>query len=690
MRGSLKRPPSLSSPSRVKVGVIVVARGGEANMLDRLADEELQIIAASLTCSWQSTCDFACVSRRSAISLLASEHVWHDAAKSYLGGQAAAKKTVAALYERQRQLLEKVLTMPGETEQRSVPHLTFLYHEGTDYEPATADQAALQRACPLLSHIHYPAMGGDVGVCLPKNHCLRGALALADRLLQHVDESPLGSAISLASLIGSTLEPMVLALHRTLHRVCQTGFRADEMDTPIPLLHDAMAAWASVRRLQVVEPYHTNDFFWRCDNEKLGQRDRARLAKRRQRAEEWLRSQSLCELQAVLSGTIASFEALLHTATKDEADALADDGNVPSIVWRSLVTKNSAAQWARKATGERDLHPEAQSSLAEVALREAGCLAHLTPRSLLVAVKLALGTILKESFTGKNQQSEYWRSDEREPFPVHRRCQQHDAAVLGKITKIFRDGDGRRRVAELVSLLPHEQDRDWWCGWCGLDPTGSVITDGGFIVADPENLEDDYALGIDELLVHWIAHYVLAPPGRGTEERRSRGRDGQWHPAWEPGVLTPDQHAILLATQMHWAGGWTTVDGLGMLLGVESAWAPADAAVVLHKALRYAGFNEYLPNHIWSIWKRIASEKTHDGEAYALTAETAWALADRWLGARARCAALFNAALVTTGRQKAILGEEGEAQESDDSQHDSDDSCAIAEAGWTEWSWNLA
>jgi hypothetical protein len=44
---------------------------------------ELQLGDAEVSC-WRSVCDFACVSRRTAASLL-SQGLWHAAALSYMG-----------------------------------------------------------------------------------------------------------------------------------------------------------------------------------------------------------------------------------------------------------------------------------------------------------------------------------------------------------------------------------------------------------------------------------------------------------------------------------------------------------------------------------------------------------------------------------------------------------------------------
>ena len=154
----------------------------------------------------------------------------------------------------------------------------------------------------------------------------------------------------------------------------------------------------------------------------------------------------------------------------------------------------------------------------------------------------------------------------------------------------------------------------------------------------------------------------------------------------------------------------------GMLLEAPTAWKPRDAAVVLHKAVRYAGFDKFVPNEIWSIWRALASQKVQgdaDGQKYVLSDEVVWQIANRWLGSRARCAALFSAALLATGRRNGIMRVAdverreqlahvlakhaakvfGSATHFDDasggSQEESDDSCAVAEFGWTEWSWCL-
>ena len=178
---------------------------------------------------------------------------------------------------------------------------------------------------------------------------------------------------------------------------------------------------------------------------------------------------------------------------------------------------------------------------------------------------------------------------------------------------------------------------------------------------------------------------------------------------------------------MLWKGGWKQVASYGMLLGSASGWEPREAAAVIHKALRQRGVHDFLPNTIWHIWKHLASERMQNDEhEYMLSASVCWQLADRWLGSRARCSALFLSALlhlcslrrdnimgcVATERREKLhaaavqasariltmaraQGEQGcsgtEDSHSDgwDSQMESDDSCAVAEAGWREWSWSL-
>ena len=417
----------------------------------------------------------------------------------------------------------------------------------------------------------------------------------------------------------------------------------------------------------------------------------------------WLRTQSIGRLHSVLSTVIVELEALLARAEVEQAQAEVDlseedrrERALPTAAWRAFIVHSEGVLCARELSSDA-----ATAVMAVAVLNDAKCLPHFTPRGLLSALELALSNdgwkFLTRSLSPDCQDflvldvdssSVPWNSWDRElrtPFSHFSRYDGSPEDFL-RLTELFRDGAGQAYVAATLQQL----DDDTW------EPDHEAIT--------------------SSRVLQWMAVHVLdhTRPTREGNVDDAPPEEGACHPAWEPGALTAKQHATLLAVQMHWRRRWYQIEGYGMLLGGASSWRVHDAATLIHKALRIA--DVFLPNSIWTVWVRLVSEKlcSNDDE-YALTAEVAWALADRWLGKRARCAGLLQAALLhleprrrqsivgcadatrrevlrvaaalSVARIFAVDGGEDTGDESSQASDDSYDSCALAEMDWTEESW---
>ena len=640
-----------------------------------LADDEVCLVGLQLSSCWRSVCDFACVSRRTASSLL-SQKLWHAAALSYFGEPARCSDAALKLLLEQVSRLEKLVATPDVWGIRRT---------------SRSKMQRLRSSCPLLSAGNdYPELStDDLDACLPSEDRLRAALELVARL---EGEQTLGS------LVGAAREPLVLALHKMLHSICCDGLR---FLGRTPLLHHVKAAWMPLRHLSVPPPYYIETLWDEADinRDDATDEDREKALAAKKVALEWLGTQQVGALRGLLEGVMAALDGLHDQAVADRiAGQVALASNepetaLPASAWRALIVRSEAAEGARRLC-KVDNHRVLAMHIARSALDPKhnpmdapGCLDYMTPRGMLRTIELLLTCPDEPRIFVRHKQPEYSYDNEPEPFPLRSYGYRDARAMLDELTETFRDGAGRKHVA---AVLQHVDEAAW-----------------------EEVSEDDEVL--TSPILHWIAFYVLGcPSGSG------------WHPAWHPGTLSAWQHAMLLAIRLHWTNGWCNPTKLGMLLGPSSAWPPRKAAEIIHKALRYkldwsTGDTAFVPSNVWTFWRALANAPDQDENSlatYVLTADVAWQLADRWLGSRGRCASLFSAALLCldSSRRRGILecadadrrqmlaaaaaqsasrifgpsdGVEQEDEEDEDDQYASDDSCAAAEAGWGEWSWEL-
>ena len=654
------------------------------DMLATLDDDVLRMVALALAgMCWRSICDLACASARAASVLRESGAVWQKAAAVYFGSATQRTTCLQEIYRSQRKALETMLAPPR-------------VHD----VPRDDDLDALERQCPLLDGQPYAARSPPfdealLRACAPVPRELRGTLALLTRLPQ----TP-----PLSSLVGSDWEPLVLTIHAAMHQLQAHGVGSLDALAPLyGLVNEAIAPLKALlngiprprnqpwqRRRRSIMSVYLNEEDERLRNEEHEKQGR--------HISEWLSARSAGELRNLLSGIVSSLEKLLARACTDEAAILeetsaAASGAVPGTLWRDMMVQSKSA----RAVRDQVLHPS--SPFAAHLLSHPDHLKHMRPRGIAAAIKLAFESEFGEGVRAPTSA----RAGERGPFRLYGRDARE---AFDKVVATFREGASRWLVADILTALPEE---DWVCD---------------------EHQHPGNGMGYPPIL-HWFAFYVLEETGddqsRSREEAQEDESRWRWHPAWAPSALRPEQHATLLALRMLWNRGWKQVASYGMLLGSASGWEPREAAAVIHKALRQRGVYEFLPNTIWYIWKHLASERMHDNEhQYMLSASVCWQLADRWLGSRARCSALFLSALLhlCSLRRDNIMGcvaaerrgklhasavqasariltmapaqgEQGcsgaEDSHSDDwdSQMDSDDSCAVAEAGWREWSWSL-
>lgn len=682
-------------------------------MLAILDDDVLHLIAVALakTC-WRSLCDLACSSRRNA-SLPLTCSVWREAATLYYAGEAGCAKHVQEFYSSQRECLERMLTTRPPRQLRD----------------GTTPLEYLQQVCPLLSGRTYTQLGsgavlggfavqevdhqgssgqsndssireaqppfdaGMLALCAPVPDTLLSILALAARLPQ---TSPL------SSFVGSEWEPMALSVHAAMHKVTDLRHPPGKSS---PLRQLVIEALAPLEAFTNVPPPRGEESSLRRRYNSIMMRSswsddsdhEAHIEKARKIAE-WLAAWSAGELCSLLGAVISSLEPLLARACADEAAVMNEASSpefsaVPATVWRALVVQNV---WAKSIRGMYKYPGTREPYHAAWILSDSAHLKHLSARGMVAMVELAFQHIFEQGVRGEKTYSY------DSPFNIYAR---NAADHFDKVTATFRDADGRHSVASMIDALPEEA---WECDWGEYPGNG---------------------MGYRPIL-HWFAFHVLdraeteQDRRRWREERDDSRTTGSWHLAWGPDALRPEQHATLLAIRMRWSRGWTRVTSYDMLLSPESSWEPRVAASIIHKALRQAGIDEFLPNNVWHIWKKLAEEKRQDETSgsshheYKLSASVCWQLADRWLGARARCSALFmssllhlcsvrrddilacaglerrrmlQAAAVQASARILRVGPEQDQQDSDaeDSQMESDDSCAVAEAGWGEWSWSL-
>ena len=660
-------------------------------MLATLDDDLLRIIALALARKcWRSVCDLACSSGRNASVLRESGAVWREAAAMYCGSAAQRTKCLHEIYCWQREAVERMLAEP-------TVHL--IAHDEL--------LESLEKQRPLLDGQTYAARSPPFDeailrscVTVPKE--LRGALELLTRLPQ----TP-----TLSSFVGSELEPLVLTVHAAMHHLhaatgCMHHLRA--LDTLAPLYGLVNEAIAPLKALNGM-PRPRSEPHWRRRRSRMSvylhedyeHRRNEEHEKQGRQISEWLSAWSAGELRNLLSGIVSSLEKLLARACTDEAAVMEETDSsascaVPATLWRDMIVQSISARDVR----EMVLCPSPQiAAYAAYLLSHAEHLKHMRPRDMAAAIKLAFESEFGEGVRAPTSAC----ADRQGPFRLYARDARH---AFDKVVATFREGASRWLVAKILTALPEE---DWVCD---------------------ESRYPGNGMGYPPIL-HWFAFYVLEETGDDRSSSQDEAQEDEsrwrWHPAWAPSALCPQQHATLLALRMLWKGSWKQVASYGMLLGSASGWEPQEAAAVIHKALRQRGVHDFLPNTIWHIWKHLASERMRNDEhEYMLSASVCWQLADRWLGSRARCSALFLSALlhlcslrrdnimgcVAAERREKLhaaavqasariltmagtQGEQGcsgtEVSHSDgwDSQIESDDSCAVAEAGWREWSWSL-
>jgi hypothetical protein len=258
-------------------------------------------------------------------------------------------------------------------------------------------------------------------------------------------------------------------------------------------------------------------------------------------------------LRDVFCEAVASYEALVEDAAKDQARIETDEAAVPAEVWRSFIVESYGAYRCKGYFNGTSGRTSAWQVLSDT-----NCLKHIRPRALSAVIKEALGQKLR--FEEPLHHDEGFFHE----VPFSESCQQ--------IAETFQLYSGRESTVAIISGL---SDEIW----------GSVPL--------PSELGRD--LSVDEMLLHWLAHDVL-----------TRGVDDSWHPAWAPGSVTKEQHATLLATRMYWKG-WRSEQGLDMILGTETDWEPYDAAALLSMAFECAGVGV---QDMWTIWSSLSNSVT--------------------------------------------------------------------------------
>ena len=496
------------------------------------------------------------------------------------------QSAVSKLLRCQCEGLDKVLRTPDHVEPPPDTHEEVLGWALRSTYSTDRDARRLQECCPLISQVEYPSLTEeDLHLCLPLSIGLRAALALVVQLEGFESErAAVSNEYGLAVLLGTDGEPFAMALHRILHKVCcrtDDGLGVHCLSScstpPPPLLQCATEIWQSLIQLHVPEPFQPK----RSDvyvAQLMGTPEVAEIKTRKmaETALAWLRAQSTRGLRSVLSTAIVELEAVLARAEEARAQAerdLSEEGQparvLPAAAWRAFIVDSEGMRLVR------DLPVDRRSYIALDALNNANCLVHFSPRGFLAALELALtewdAYFLKALAAPELSADWRWRRELRTPFSG---C-EHDEKFVA-MTELFQVGAGRVHV---VAIMQQLDDEVW-------EPDQKAIT--------------------SSRVLQWMAVHVLdhTRPIRKRNNDDDDGDDGSpaWepstpHPAWEPGALTEDKHAMPLAVQMNWRPRWFQLDGYSMLLSDTSTWQLHDAAALIHKALRIPrAEEEYLPN----------------------------------------------------------------------------------------------